>query len=198
MSSNLTKIKLVVLFLLLVSFILFLQNHKTQSFIEKEDGIFWTQDTDNESGNWVALWSEYKLRKKMTDHEIWEEELEYFQENYELSNQSKMILKWLRKTFPEAPYMIYIANCESTGLVHLTKTGGLLPNTNGGSDRGVLQIHMGTHRAEINRLGLNMKKYNDYFMFSRLLYDRNGITPWKPSRHCWEEHYQRIMMSYND
>ncbi len=151
------------------------------------------ENQNHDATNWLQIWFELAtFEAKPTTHELWETELEYFLANYEISEQGRYILKWLRITFPEAPYMIYIANCESTGLVH-RKNGKLLPNATGGSDRGVLQIHMDTHRAQIKKLGLNMEKNKHYFQFARILYDENGINPWNSSRHCWGDHHQRII-----
>ena len=162
------------------------------SFSETE--ILWEPDQDqNNNINWITIWrSSSNFDRRPTFHEVWEEEVDYFKQNFTISNQSDLMIKWLKSTFPEAPYMIYIANCESTGLVHRTN-GKLLPNASGGSDRGVLQIHMDTHGTEIRKRGLNIEKNQDYFAFARILFDQSGINPWNSSKHCWKEHYQRII-----
>lgn len=182
------------LFLILITvFIVTKQIRDNSTFSNTHEDRWNLNESQNrDATNWLDLWFELSVfDPKPTVHEIWEREIDYFNTNFTTSNQSDLMIRWLKRTFPEAPYMIYIANCESTGLVH-RKNGKLLPNATGGSDRGVLQIHMNTHKTEIKIMGLNIEKNNDYFYFTRILFDRNGVNPWNASRHCWEEHYQRI------
>lgn len=182
------------MFLILATIIVFNLKPTREFHLFSKTEVLWEPNQDHNSENWLIIWlNSATFDRKPTLHEVWEEEVGYFKQNFTTSNQSNLMIKWLKRTFPEAPYMIYIANCESTGLVHRTKTGGLLPNASGSSDRGVLQIHMITHGTEIRKRGLNIEKNQDYFTFARTLFDQSGINPWNSSRHCWEEHYQRII-----
>ena len=139
----------------------------------------------------------HKHKPKLTANEIWKLEIDYFLEKYRLDNkQGKIILSWLRKTYPDAPYMLYVAKCESDALIHWknTNTRELIKRP-GGSDSGVLQVN-GVHKEDLKKMGLNLNKIEDYFAFVRYLYDKRGVQPWYMSKHCWGEHYQRIKESY--
>jgi hypothetical protein len=113
----------------------------------------------------------------------------------QLSSHGQHMYRRIRRLFPDAPYMVYVANCESTGLVHRSTDGRLRPNLEGGSARGVFQVLMRVHRAEFERRGLNPNRDDDYFQYVRFLYDTYGLKPWAASRSCWEPHYRRLTTS---
>lgn len=179
----------------------FILTHNSSKQIKETLIIF-----ENWGGLWSIPWTEYKKTSpqlsehepKLTAHDIWELEVEYFLDNYRLDKkQGKIILSWLKKTYPDAPYMLYVAKCESDELVHWENlhTRELLKRKKG-SDKGVLQVN-GVHEEDIRRMGLNLNKIEDYFTFTRYLYDKRGVQPWYKSEHCWNKHYQRIKKSYN-
>jgi hypothetical protein len=53
-------------------------------------------------------------------------------------------------------------------------------------DVGVLQINLEAHGDELARLGLDVVNSEaDNIAYGKLLYDREGLKPWFPSRKCW-------------
>ena len=185
------------MFLILATIIVFNPKPTREFHSFSKTEALWEPDQDHNSGNWLVIWlNSATFDRRPTFHEVWEEEIGYFKQNFTITKQSDLIIEWLKKTFPEAPYMIYIANCESAGLVH-RKNGKLLPNTSGDSGLGVLQIHMKTHKEEIRRRGLDINQIEDYFRFVHTLYVNSGVTPWNSSREkCWEEEYQRVISRF--
>lgn len=178
MSSDPRKLTFVI-FVPILAFLFFSVNHLTKS------------KTYNDSDyNWNSLWIFDLTDDDPTSHissyeEIWEAEIR----KLKLTSHGKTMAEWLKTTYPEAPYMLHIANCESAGLIH--KKDGRLLKRRGGSDAGVLQVNA-VHKADIAKKGLNLNKPRDYFIFTRHLFDKKGTQPWYMSKHCWEPHYNRI------
>jgi hypothetical protein len=110
----------------------------------------------------------------------------------ELSPSGEYIYRVIRRYFPDAPYMVYIANCESTGLIHWAESGELRRNMEGGSARGVLQVLMRVHGPIMRAQNLDPNQLDDYMKYVRKLYDLYGVRPWNASRHCWGEYYRRF------
>ena len=105
-----------------------------------------------------------------------------------LSAQGKYIASKIQQVFPDAPIMLYVANCESTGLIHREPDGSLLPNSGGGTAKGVFQVLMRVHEKEFRRLGLDPNNDADYFKYVRILYDQGKTGPWQESKRCWRNH----------
>jgi len=84
----------------------------------------------------------------------------------------------IRKVFPEnAETMIRVAQCES----------GLLPAAKGPTnDHGIFQLHMPSHRKEIEKQGIDVTDPAENIQFARYLYDHGGLGHWKASRKCWQ------------
>ncbi len=178
MSSDLRKLTLVTLVPILI-FLFLNANDTTKS------------RTFNESNyTWYSLWdfvlTNDELASPISSHdEIWRVEIE----NLKLTSHGRTMAEWIKTTYPDAPYMLHVANCESVGLIHI-KNGQLLRRS-GGSDSGVLQINA-VHKAKIAEMGLDLNKRRDYFVYARHLYDQKGVQPWYMSKRCWEPHYNRI------
>lgn len=105
--------------------------------------------------------------------------------------EQRALIETLIKThFPAhaAPRMIAIADCESTGVLHVTSRGELVSNPSR-AFVGVLQVAHHVHRREIARLRLEENRdvlgdISEYIRFTRHLYDqarhtsRSGFSPW--------------------
>ncbi len=105
-----------------------------------------------------------------------------------LSAEGRKIAEKIQQVFPDAPIMLFVANCESAGLVHREPDGSLKRNETGGSARGVFQVLMGLHDEELQRRGLNPHYDADYFRFVRILYDQGKLQPWAESSACWKQY----------
>lgn len=85
----------------------------------------------------------------------------------------------IEKVFPDAPIMKEVARCES----------GFKPNaynpTNNSNDSGVMQISQKYHGKRMRELGLDPFDVQDNLAFARILYDEQGLAPWKWSKPCW-------------
>ena len=99
-----------------------------------------------------------------------------------------MIAEKINMWFPDAPYMVYVANCESTGLIHLEN--GQLKQGEDGTDKGVFQVHMPAHRAEMQKMALDPNNIDHYFSYVRILYHKYGLRPWRSSQKCWSKYHR--------
>ncbi len=171
---------------MLVSILIFLflnANHTTKSRTFSESSYTWHSLWDLDLTNDEPTSPIYSYNEILA--KIWKSEIE----SLKLTSHGRAMAEWIKTTYPEAPYMLHVANCESEGLIHRRK--GQLLKRIGGSDKGVLQVNA-VHNAEIASLKLNLNKDKDYFFFTRLLFDRKGTKDWYMSQHCWESHYNRI------
>lgn len=73
--------------------------------------------------------------------------------------------------------MVNIGGCES-GFVHYLPTGGVIKGRVTPADTGVMQINMDAHGKEVERLGLDMTDLYENLVYARILYEREGVTPW--------------------
>lgn len=104
-----------------------------------------------------------------------------------LTPQGQVIAKEIQRVFSDVPEMLYVANCESRGLVH-REGGQLIVSSADGLGEGVFQVQMPVHRAEMKRMGLKPNILTDYFMYVRHLYDTSGLRPWASSKKCWQRY----------
>jgi hypothetical protein len=58
-------------------------------------------------------------------------------------------------------------------------------NKNGTYDIGFMQINS-IHLGEAESMGYNLDTLYGNVMFSLWLYDKEGTSPWNPSKQCWE------------
>lgn len=91
--------------------------------------------------------------------------------------------------------LVRVCSCESTGTPENDPTkyhfesDGVTPliGRYNSADRGMCQINMTAHSADIERLGLDIiNSEEDYITFTNWLYDRDGLRPWQYSKHCWK------------
>jgi len=90
-----------------------------------------------------------------------------------------------------------VAACESTGSVEneprqFNSDGSILWGNDPATgkpvkrDCGELQINTIAHAKEIATLGLDVcNSEADNIVYGKILYDREGLTPWFASRNCW-------------
>jgi hypothetical protein len=102
--------------------------------------------------------------------------------------QAAFIKEKIKEHFPrDYPVMIAIASCESTGLIHWTEEGSLLPQSEGKSSAaGVFQVLLNGHEDAIAKHRLDMHDVDDYLTFVKILVDgRPNYADWNASRDCW-------------
>jgi hypothetical protein len=130
----------------------------------------------------LLLWPTVSIAQKVTEVD-----------GTRLSLHGQLVAKEILRYFPDAPYMLYIANCESRGLIHRDKTGQLRPNSERKSSAGgVFQLLLKLHGPEMQERDLDPERFDHYLKFVRHLYDERGVQPWKASRSCWGRHYNRL------
>lgn len=100
-------------------------------------------------------------------------------------DQQRAVVEWyVRHLFgDDADIMLVVAECESTGLVHLTPDGRLLPNRRGSGAIGVFQlmpVHFTASKSALRDLGKYMEVVHK-------LHQDKGLQPWDSSKKCWEK-----------
>lgn len=84
------------------------------------------------------------------------------------------IIEEIERVFGEGHIMLKVAWCESR------YDQFAFNPTNGSNDRGVFQISEFWHGV-----GDEMYDVPTNVAFAKKLYDRNGLSDWSASRHCW-------------
>lgn len=136
----------------------------------------------------VAQKGKYGLELK----KFWLREIAKIEESEGLKIDKEMIktINFIIKTFPREPFMLKVSFCESS-LQH-KKRGELLKGSDG-HDLGAFQIRKIVHKKQLQKMGLNLENEEDYFKFSRTLFNESNTRPWNSSRHCWEKDKKRII-----
>ncbi len=106
---------------------------------------------------------EYKTEPSLVVKEVWTKEA---------------VIQRIRKEFPMAPVMVAVAKCES----------GFQPSaynpTNGSHDGGIFQISKKYHGQAMKKLGLDPFNVEDNIKYAKILYDAEGLRPWRASNYC--------------
>lgn len=83
-----------------------------------------------------------------------------------------------------------VCACESTGSkdrepVH-DINGVVIRGKINPDDIGICQINLKYHAAAAEQQGLDLFDRDDNIRYANWLYEREGLTPWNWSRHCWD------------
>ena len=99
----------------------------------------------------------------------------------EIDWNEEKIIEHIKKTFPNEPVMVKVAECEST-----FDPSAFNP-TNNSDDKGIFQISTLHHGERVETLGLDMFDVADNVAFAKILYDEQGLSPWRWSKPCWSK-----------
>lgn len=104
----------------------------------------------------------------------------------QLEHKSPQTLnQYVNEYFQETPVLADIAWCESR-MRHIdASTGKVIRGTVDSDDTGIMQINTRYHRAEAEKLGLDIKTLSGNLEYAKYLYDKEGTKPWKSSKACW-------------
>ena len=88
------------------------------------------------------------------------------------------------------PALKRVCACESVGNpdrepVH-SINGEVIRGKINPQDIGICQINLYYHEAAAMSQGLNLFIEEDNITYANGLYEREGLRPWNPSRHCWD------------
>lgn len=90
----------------------------------------------------------------------------------------------VREYFKDIPVMVSIARCESRFRQTLAD-GSVLRGDRDRADMGVMQINSRYHNARALKLGLDLHMLEDNMTYARMLYEKEGTSPWNASAPCW-------------
>lgn len=85
----------------------------------------------------------------------------------------------VREYFADVPEMIDIARCES-GFRQYSDSGNVLRGGASAKMIGVFQLHSDYHLIAGQALGLDITTLDGNLAYARHLYEREGLTPWRP------------------
>lgn len=91
------------------------------------------------------------------------------------------------------PALMPVCSCESTGIPNNNpneyhfESDGITPIYGiNKQDRGMCQINLKAHLETTKQMGLDiLGDVNDYIFYSNWLFQTQGLTPWRYSKHCW-------------
>lgn len=93
----------------------------------------------------------------------------------------EVIERKVLEAFPDAPIMLKVMKCEGGYDIDAYNP------TNGSGDKGLFQVSTLHHGKRVKALGLDMNNPADNITYARILYDEQGLEPWKWSKHCWSK-----------
>lgn len=94
------------------------------------------------------------------------------------------VRQFVAETFPDAPIMLRIAQCES-GMRQFGPDGRVLSGAVHPPDKGVFQINTRVHGPTAHSRGVDLHMTRGNIAFTRYLYDKEGTRPWLASKGCW-------------
>lgn len=103
-----------------------------------------------------------------------------------VAHESQSIEQYVREYYKDTPILAEVARCESRFRQYNEK-GQLLRGEAVSQDIGIMQINEYFHAAAAVKLGLDIKTMEGNLAYGKYLYDKEGVTPWKPSAKCWEK-----------
>lgn len=90
----------------------------------------------------------------------------------------------VRAKLADYPVLIDIARCESR-FRQWDASGNPLRGTINPKDVGVFQINEFYHLKKSLRMKTNIYSLEGNIAYAKMLYDKEGSTPWGWSGHCW-------------
>ena len=97
----------------------------------------------------------------------------------------------VEECFGENHIMVEVASCESS-YTQWGKNGEVYRGEQNPKDVGVMQINTYHHGQEAMRLGYNLESLEGNLAYAKLLYEREGVKPWKSSARCWGKSAQAV------
>lgn len=92
----------------------------------------------------------------------------------------------IESEFPDSPVIVDIASCESR-LKQFNSDGSVRLGRANPHDIGLFQINETYHRAEAEKLGIDIDTLKGNIAFAKILHKRNGTRDWNWSKFMWEK-----------
>lgn len=91
---------------------------------------------------------------------------------------------YLKAEYADTPILVDIAQCESD-FRQYDSDGNLMRGKIDKDDVGVMQINEKYHAAQAKELGLDLSTIEGNVAYAKILYSKEGTSPWKASQPCW-------------
>lgn len=86
----------------------------------------------------------------------------------------------------DAIVMIRVAKCESS-LSQFNSDGTIKKGMVNPNDEGIFQINSIDHGDEAYKMNLDIGTLSGNIQFAKWLFDKQGLTPWRYSKSCWNK-----------
>ncbi len=106
------------------------------------------------------------------------------------SQNAQSVEEYVEAYFADIPVMIEIARCESA-FRHFGKNGSVLRGDRIKEDIGVMQVNEFYHKKTADKLGLDLYGIEGNVTYARVLFEKEGTTPWLASSKCWNKHLSK-------
>jgi hypothetical protein len=115
--------------------------------------------------------------------------LETYKQNsipYEVASVEQHDIQQLPKSTPQSlpPVFEKIADCESGGR-QFDANGNVIHGIVHYADTGKFQINVSVHGERAEMLGYDLNTLEGNTGFANILYQEQGLKPWKSSKACW-------------
>ena len=100
------------------------------------------------------------------------------------TNPNAEVEKITREYFADLPIMIEVAKCESE-FRQFFDSGEVLYGGHKNNMIGLMQFSEFYHLKPAKKLGYDIKTLQGNLDYARYIYEREGLTPWNASKHCW-------------
>lgn len=107
--------------------------------------------------------------------------------DYQPITDSANVKRYVADSFADTPILAHIASCESHNRQY-DSDGNVLRGEKNHSDIGVMQINEAYHRAEAEKLNLDIDTIEGNVAFAKILYEKKGAKPWISSSGCWSKY----------
>ncbi len=99
-------------------------------------------------------------------------------------NSNDGIRQAVARKFSTSHILYRVAFCEST-YAQYDENGNVLRGRVNSKDVGIFQINETYHKANAERMGMDLYTPEGNMEYAEYLYNRDGAQPWSSSRPCW-------------
>ncbi|MEN9604523.1 MAG: hypothetical protein RJB39_208 [Candidatus Parcubacteria bacterium] len=99
-------------------------------------------------------------------------------------NSNDGVQQAVARKFSTSHILYRIAFCEST-YAQYDRNGNVLRGVVNSKDVGVFQINERYHKANAERMGIDLYTPEGNLEYAEYLYNRDGARPWSSSKPCW-------------
>lgn len=98
--------------------------------------------------------------------------------------KSQSVEEFVREYYADTPVLIEVARCESQFRQYDEK-GAVLRGEVTPEDIGIMQINDHFQGETAKSMGYDIRTIEGNLAYAKVLYDKQGVAPWRASKKCW-------------